>query len=560
MNVMEQLKIVVIGGVAAGPKAAARAKRCHPNAQVTIIEKGEWLSYGGCGLPYFLGATVKELKDLMATSWEAVRTPEFFKKAKDIDVLMGWEAVKIDRDNKRVEIKNVNTGETQELPYDKLVLATGAEPNTPPIEGVDAAGVFHLKNPRHTLDMKEYLLNNDITNAIVIGGGLIGIETSEAIANWGIDVTIIEMQDQVLPFLLDKELASAFAAYLEQEDLNIITGTKVQKIIKNQKGQVKGVETDKGIIEGEMVLISAGVRPNIALAEQAGLNVEKGIIVNEFLQTSDPDIYAGGDCVVCEHKVSEQKVYVPLGSTANKHGRIIGTNVTGGNEQFPGVLGTSIVKVFDWNAGRTGLSEAEAKQLGYDVVTAFVPGPDKAHFFPGKKLILTKLIADRETGKILGAQLIGPGDIARRLDIMVTAITFGATAHQVANLDLAYAPPFSPAMDNIINAANVIKNIIDGKAKNMGYKEFKSKLDDDNVIYIDLRTEEERKAKSLPAKNILHIPYEELRARSTEIPRDKEIIVFCILSTRAFEAQLILNHLGFKNVKFVDAGIQFWPL
>ncbi|MDK2823992.1 MAG: hypothetical protein PWQ67_318 [Clostridia bacterium] len=557
---MEQLKIVVIGGVAAGPKAAARAKRCHPNAQVTIIEKGEWLSYGGCGLPYFLGATVKELKDLMATSWEAVRTPEFFKKAKDIDVLMGWEAVKIDRDNKRVEIKNVNTGETQELPYDKLVLATGAEPNTPPIEGVDAAGVFHLKNPRHTLDMKEYLLNNDITNAIVIGGGLIGIETSEAIANWGIDVTIIEMQDQVLPFLLDKELASAFAAYLEQEDLNIITGTKVQKIIKNQKGQVKGVETDKGIIEGEMVLISAGVRPNIALAEQAGLNVEKGIIVNEFLQTSDPDIYAGGDCVVCEHKVSEQKVYVPLGSTANKHGRIIGTNVTGGNEQFPGVLGTSIVKVFDWNAGRTGLSEAEAKQLGYDVVTAFVPGPDKAHFFPGKKLILTKLIADRETGKILGAQLIGPGDIARRLDIMVTAITFGATAHQVANLDLAYAPPFSPAMDNIINAANVIKNIIDGKAKNMGYKEFKSKLDDDNVIYIDLRTEEERKAKSLPAKNILHIPYEELRARSTEIPRDKEIIVFCILSTRAFEAQLILNHLGFKNVKFVDAGIQFWPL
>lgn len=557
---MEQLKIVVIGGVAAGPKAAARAKRCHPNAQVTIIEKGEWLSYGGCGLPYFLGATVKELKDLMATSWEAIRTPEFFKKAKDIDVLIGWEAVKIDRDNKRVEIKNVNTGETQELPYDKLVLATGAEPNTPPIEGVDAAGVFHLKNPRHALDMKEYLLNNDITNAIVIGGGLIGIETSEAIANWGIDVTIIEMQDQVLPFLLDKELASAFTAYLEQEDLNIITGTKVQKIIKNQKGQVKGVETDKGIIEGEMVLISAGVRPNIALAEQAGLNVEKGIIVNEFLQTSDPDIYAGGDCVVCEHKVSEQKVYVPLGSTANKHGRIIGTNVTGGNEQFPGVLGTSIVKVFDWNAGRTGLSEAEAKQLGYDVVTAFVPGPDKAHFFPGKKLILTKLIADRETGKILGAQLIGPGDIARRLDIMVTAITFGATAHQVANLDLAYAPPFSPAMDNIINAANVIKNIIDGKAKNMGYKEFKSKLDDDNVIYIDLRTEEERKAKSLPAKNILHIPYEELRARSTEIPRDKEIIVFCILSTRAFEAQLILNHLGFKNVKFVDAGIQFWPL
>lgn len=557
---VEQLKIVVIGGVAAGPKAAARAKRCNPNAKVTLVEKGEWLSYGGCGLPYFLGATVKDLKDLMSTSWEAERSPEFFKDAKDIDVLMGWEAVSIDRSNKTVKLTNVKTQEAQELEYDKLVLATGADTLIPPIPGVDSLGVFQLKNPGHALAMKEYLMNNEISNAIIIGGGLIGIETAEAIANWGMDVTIVEMQEHILPSLLDKELAAALTDYLEKEDLNIQAGTTVKKILTDDEGRVKGVETDKGVIEGQMILVSVGVRPNVKLAQEAGLDVERGIIVNEYMETSDPDIYACGDCVVSQHMLSGKRAFVPLGSTANKQGRIVGTNITGGREKFPGILGTSIAKVFDWNVGRTGLSEKEANDLGYDVVTAFGPGPDKAHFFPGKKLMVIKLIADRKTGKMLGAQLIGPGDIARRLDVMVTALTFGATAHQVANLDLAYAPPFSPAMDTLINAANVMKNIIDGKAKNIGYFEFKEKLADDNVVYVDLRTAEERKAKDVPAKNLIHIPFEELRARNGEIPKDKEIIVFCILSTRAFEAQVILNHLGFENVSFVNAGIQFWPL
>jgi len=557
---MESLKIVVIGGVAAGPKAAARAKRCNPNAQVTLVEKGEWLSYGGCGLPYFLGAAVKEIKDLMSTSWEAVRTPQFFHKAKDIDVLLGWEAVNIDRENKKVTVIDVRTKETKELVFDKLVLATGAETLVPPIPGLEALGVFQLKNPGHALAMKEYLLNNEVANAIIIGGGLIGLETGEALANWGMEVTIVEMQNQIMPNLLDPELSLAFSTYLEQEDLNILTSTKVQKVLADENGQVKGVETEQGFIACQMVLVSAGVRPNVKLAQEAGLAVDKGIIVNEFMETSDSDIYACGDCVVCEHIASGKRVYVPLGSTANKQGRTVGTNITGGRESFPGIMGTSIVKMFDWNAGRTGLSEREAKELGYDVVTAFVPGPDKAHFFPGKKLFLVKLIADRKTGKLLGAQLIGPGDIARRLDVMVTAITLGATAHQVANLDLAYAPPFSPAMDTLINAANVVKNIMDGKAKNMSFREFKAKLSDENVVYIDLRTAEERKAKNIDARNQLHIPFEELRARSTEIPKDKEIVVFCILSTRAFEAQIILNHLGFSNVSFVDAGIQFWPL
>ena len=266
------------------------------------------------------------------------------------------------------------------------------------------------------------------------------------------------------------------------------------------------METDQGFIEGQMVLVSVGVRPNVKLAEAAGLEVERGIIVNQFMETSDPDIYACGDCVVSEHIISGKKAYVPLGSTANKQGRIVGTNITGGREAFPGILGTSIVKIFDWNVGRVGLSVKEAQRLGYEVAAAFVPGPDKAHFFPGKKLILIKLIADRKTGKMLGAQIIGPGDIARRLDVMVTALTFGATAHQVANLDLAYAPPFSPAMDTLINAANVLKNIIDGKAKNMDYFEFKSKLNDENVCYVDLRNSESG-SENVQLEHV-HIPFE----------------------------------------------------
>lgn len=556
---MDELKIVVIGGVACGPKAATRARRCNPKAKITLVEKGDWLSYGGCGLPYYLGSVVKELKDLMATSWEAVRTPAFFKYAKDIDVLLGWEAVKIDRDNKQVILKRTDNGESKVLPYDKLVLATGAEPWTPPIEGKELQGVFGLKTPQDAMDIKDFLLNNAVEKVIVVGAGLIGLEAGEAFANWGMEVTFVEMQDQVLPLLLDRDMAQVLEKYLTEEGLTVYTGTKVEKIV-GQDGKVQGVQTDKGFLEGQLVLIATGVRPSIKLAQEAGLVTERGIVVNEYLQTSDPDIYAGGDCVVCTQRISGEKVYVPLGSTANKQGRIIGTNITGGQEVFPGVLGTSIFKIFDWNVGRTGLSEKQARELGYEAVAAIVPGPDKAHFFPGKKLMMTKLIAEQKTGKILGAQLIGPGDIARRLDVVVTAISFGATAHDLANLDLAYAPPFSPAMDNIINVANAVKNIIDGKAKYIDFEEFKARLHDDQVVYLDLRTDEERKQKEIKAKNLLHIPFEQLRQRINEVPEDKEIFVFCILSTRAYEAALTLNQAGFEKARYIQGGIQFWPL
>ena len=556
---MSELKIVVIGGVACGPKAAAKAKRCNPDAQVTLIEKGEWISYGGCGLPYYLGATVKDLNDLMTTSWEAVRTPEFMKATKDIDTLLGWEATKINRAEKTVEVKEVKTGEIKVLPYDKLVIATGADNFKPPMEGINATGVFGMKTPKDAVDMQNYIKTEGVSDVVVIGAGLIGMECAEAFINWGLNTTVIEMQGSIFPQVLDAEMGAVFQNYLEGEDLNFMLNTAVEKILVDENDKVVGVQTNKGVVDAQMVLVAVGVRPCVQLAVDAGLEVDRGIVINDHCQTSDPDIYAGGDCVVTTNLVSGQRVYSPMGSTANRQGRVIGINITGGDATHEGVLQTAVCKMFDWSLGACGLSERVAKQLGYDTVTAIVPGPDITHFMPGKKLIMTRLVADRATGRILGVQIVGPGKVDKRIDTMAAAMTFGVTAKQLANIDLSYAPPLSSAMENLTNAANVLQNTIDGKAKSMRFEEFESKLDSDDVVFVDLRTAHERSQKMIPAKNQLHIPIEELRERANEVPKDKEVIVFCILSTRGFEGQLILNQAGYEDVKFVQGGIQFWP-
>jgi len=555
----EEMKVVVIGGVACGPKAAARTKRCNPNAQVTLIEKGEHISYGGCGLPYYVGSTVKELNDLMTTSWEAVRTPEFMKATKDIDVLLGWEATKINRAEKTVEVKDLANGEVRVLPYDKLVIATGADNFKPPIENIDAKGVFGMKTPGDAVAMQEYIKAEGVEQAVVIGAGLIGMETAEAYVNWGVDVTVIEMQDSIFPQMLDKEMACVFQKYLESEDMNFMLGTKVEAFEVDEDGKVCAVRTDKGTIDAQMVLVAAGVRPVVGLAVDAGLEVNRAIIVNEYCQTSDPDIYAGGDCVMVKNRISGELMFAPMGSTANKHGRIIGTNIAGGEEKFPGVVGTSVVKMFDWSAGKVGLGEKDCQRLGIEYVTCIVPGPDITHFMPGKKIIMTRLLAEKSTGKLLGVQIVGPGNLDKRIDTMVPALTLGVTAHDMANMDLAYAPPFSSAIDNLLVASNVMKNTLDGKAHSIRFFDVLEKLDSDDVVFVDLRTAHERAQKSFPAKNQIHIPIEELRERADEVPKDKEAILFCIFSTRGFEGQLMLEQAGHPNVKFIQGGIQLWP-
>lgn len=558
---MSELNVVVIGGVSAGPKAAARLKRLVPDAKVTLIERGHDISYGGCGLPYFIGSTVKQLSDLMTTSWDAVRTPEFMKATKDIDTLLGWEATKIDRENKIVEVKDVATGEEKKLPYDKVVIATGSKNFLPPIKNIDAEGVFGLKTPTDGLNIQNYL-KTGVGKAVVIGAGLIGMETAEAFANWGVDVTVIEMMDQIFPKLVDKDLAYVVQNYLESEDMNFMLSTAVKEIKVDDKGKVCGVVTDQGDVDCELVLVSAGVRSEVGLAVDAGLEVDRTIVVNDYMQTSDPDIYAGGDCVSCTHRITGKKIFAPMGSTANKHGRIIADNIaTDNTEKFPGVLGTSICKMFDWSIGKVGLTEADAQREGYDYVTCVVPGADITHFIPGKKTIMIKTVAEKGTRRILGVQAVGPGEVAKRIDTMAGALSVkpDLTAFDMANMDLAYAPPFSSAVDNLLVNGNVIGNELDGRAHSMNFWEAVKRFNDDKSLFVDLRSDSEFSKHPFECDNYYRIPIEELRARCNELPKDKDILLFCHLSTRGYEAQLILEREGFKNVYFIQGGIHFWP-
>ena len=558
---MSELNVVVIGGVSAGPKAAARLKRLVPDAKVTLIERGHDISYGGCGLPYFIGSTVKQLSDLMTTSWDAVRTPEFMKATKDIDTLLGWEATKIDRENKIVEVKDVATGEEKKLPYDKVVIATGSKNFLPPIKNIDAEGVFGLKTPTDGLNIQNYL-KTGVGKAVVIGAGLIGMETAEAFANWGVDVTVIEMMDQIFPKLVDKDLAYVVQNYLESEDMNFMLSTAVKEIKVDDEGKVCGVVTDQGDVDCELVLVSAGVRSEVGLAVDAGLEVDRTIVVNDYMQTSDPDIYAGGDCVSCTHRITGKKIFAPMGSTANKHGRIIADNIaTNNTEKFPGVLGTSICKMFDWSIGKVGLTEADAQREGYDYVTFVVPGADITHFIPGKKTIMIKTVAEKGTRRILGVQAVGPGEVAKRIDTMAGALSVkpDLTAFDMANMDLAYAPPFSSAVDNLLVNGNVIGNELDGRAHSMNFWEAVKRFNDDKSLFVDLRSDSEFSKHPFECDNYYRIPIEELRARCNELPKDKDILLFCHLSTRGYEAQLILEREGFKNVYFIQGGIHFWP-
>ena len=556
-------KIVVIGGVACGPKSASRARRLDPEAEITIVERGELLSYAGCGLPYFLSGEVKDSKELMETPVGVVRDTVFFKNAKGINVMNNTLAESIDRKKKVVSVVNVKSGEKADLPYDKLVLATGGVPFVPPIPGKDLNNVFTLCCIEDARAIDTIINKGDAKKAVIVGGGLIGLEVTEALIARGLDVTIVEMLDWILPQLFEFEMSTFLEKHLISKGVKLMTGTKVKEIKGDGAGNVTSIITDGGEVPADLVILAVGTKPNDKLGADAGLKVHEkgGLIVNEKMETSDSNIYSGGDCVVQKEIVGGKTVYVPLGSTANRHGRVIGTNLVGGKDTFKGICGAAIMKAFDFSAGKTGLSEADCQKAGIDCVTTLAISPDKAHFYPTAKPIGIKLVADRKTRKLLGAQVIGPGDASKRIDVVTTAISFGATVDDVANLDLAYAPPFSPAMDNITTAANIVRNKIDGFAKSLSPMEVKEKMDKgDDFVMLDVRMpiELEEQGK-MPWDNTIHIPLGKLRSEIDKVPKDKEIIAFCKISLRGYEAQKTLEGFGYKDVKFMDGGILLWP-
>lgn len=553
-------KIVIIGGVAAGTKTAARARRLAPEADITIIERDKYISYAGCGMPFYLSGQVREFDNLFTTSYGVVRNEDYFLSERGIKVMTGNEATAIDRANKRVEVKNLSTGERSFMEYDKLVIATGSDPLIPPIEGLNLKGVYRLNHPEDALSIKS-AVEEGVGEAVVIGAGLIGMEAVDALMKMKIFVTVVELRDQVLPGILDPDLAAPLALRLEESGVELKLGRKVLKV-EGEDGKVSAVVTDQGKLETDMVIVAVGVRPNVKLAREAGLEIGAtgAIAVNEYLETSDPNIYAVGDCVENIHLVSGRKVYIPLASTANRQGRVAGDNVTGGKTKFKGILGTAVMKVMGINVARTGLGEAQARDLGYDVITSLNPTFDATHYYPNHGKIFLKVIADAKTRRVLGAQGFGPGEVAKRIDVFAAGLTFGASLEDMADIDTGYAPPFNTPIDPVHHSVNIVRNKIEGIAVGITAAEVKEKFDrGDDFVFLDVRTEQQFKPKHIEDDRVKLVPLGELRKRVDEIPRDKEIVTSCVLGVRAYEALRILKGAGFTNVKFMEGSLEAWP-
>jgi NADPH-dependent 2,4-dienoyl-CoA reductase/sulfur reductase-like enzyme/rhodanese-related sulfurtransferase len=559
----ERRKIIVIGGSAAGPKAAAKARRIDNDAQVVILQKDGDLSMASCGYPYYVGGCFDDRNQLLCTPAGAVRNPMFYLNAKDIEARVNTEVTHIDRAGKTVSFKNLATGETGTMPYDKLIVATGAIPRMPPVPGVELDGITTLQSMKDADFLRAIRDEGRIKKAVVIGGGLIGIETCEALQLAGIEITVIELLPQLLTFL-DWELAKLVENHVRSNGANVITDNGIAAFL-GENGRLTGVKLQNGTeLPCELAVVAIGVRPNVALAKEAGLKIGDlgGIEVNECMQTSDPDIYAAGDCVETTNRITGKKVHAPYGDLANLQGRVAGENAASTNcVNFPGTIQTGICKVFDYAAGSTGLSEAAAGRLGMtDILTVVNASPDKPGFMEGK-LLVTKLTINSKTGRILGAQCIGPGNVAKQIAQWAMAIQGNLTLEDLINADLPYAPPFSLAIDHFIATAHIMQNKVKGRMKGITCKEVYEKVRaGEKPFIIDTRGPEEFEEMRLGIGETL-IPLGALRKRLGELPADKnrEIICYCKISLRGYEAALALTANGWKNVKVMEGGIMAWP-
>jgi NADPH-dependent 2,4-dienoyl-CoA reductase/sulfur reductase-like enzyme/rhodanese-related sulfurtransferase len=559
----DPVKIVIVGGVAAGPKAAARARRCDPQASITILEKGDYISYAACGLPYLISGEIPDIKHILASPVGVRRDAEYFRQVKDINFLTGREVMAIDRDRKVVEVRELATGQEETYPYDKLVLATGAVPVRPAVPGIDVENVFVIRQPRDGLAIMTALKDRKPDRAAIVGAGAIGLEVAEALVEWGVEVTVVETLDQVSPVLLDFEMGALLRRHLESQGVTVRPGARVTSFGSDEDGRLNRVYTDKGEFPAELAVVAVGVRPNVDLARRAGLAIGAAtgaIQVDRELRTSDPDIYAGGDCAENFHRLLQRPVSVSSGQLANLQARVIGTNLTGGHLVYQGMVGTVVAKVFDYTIGATGLTEAAARREGFDVVSALVPGLDHAHYMPDARFVGLKMVADKASRRVLGVQVVGPGDGAKRLDVAAAAITLGATVDDLTQFNLGYAPPYSVAIDLLVNAAQVVQNKLTGVAQAVSPLEVPNlAARGEDFMLLDVRTPKEFKQVRLKHPKAFALPLSRLRDKAPALPKDKLYIPYCQFSLRGYEAAKILEGLGFKRVKFMDGGVTHWP-
>ena len=556
-------RLVVVGGAAAGPKAAAKARRLDEGAEIILIQKDPELSMASCGYPYYVGGCFDERNQLLCTPTGVVRDPKFFFAAKRIVTRTQTEVTAIDREAHTLVVKDLQTGETETLEYDKLAICTGSNPMVPPVEGRNLEGITTLKSMQDADYLRRIRDEKKITKAVIIGGGLIGVETCEALRLAGIDITVVELLPQLLTFL-DWELAKLVENHIRSKGANVITDNGLASFL-GQDGKLTGVKLQNGTeLPCELAVVAIGVRPNVELAKQAGLEVGKlgGIVVDEHMQTSDPDIYAAGDCVEITHLITGKKAYAPLGDLANFEGRVAGENMaTGNGARFAGTIQTGICKVFDYAAGSTGLSERAAREAGYDdIETVINASPDKPGFMQGK-LLVSKMVVDRSDRRLLGVQCVGLGDVGRQIATAAVAISGRLTVDDLISLDLPYAPPFSLAVDHFVATSHIMQNKLSGAMKGVSCQEVHRRLGEPNPPFVlDTRGPDEYEAMRLGIGEAL-IPLGSLRDRLDELPEDcdRGIVCFCKISLRGYEAALILEANGYRNVTVMEGGVMAWP-
>jgi NADPH-dependent 2,4-dienoyl-CoA reductase/sulfur reductase-like enzyme/rhodanese-related sulfurtransferase len=533
-------KLVIIGGVAAGATAAARARRLDEHAEITIVERGPYVSYANCGLPYFISRDIEKRSKLL------LQTPEGFDARYGVRVLVNTEALAIDRSAKHVVVCGPE-GE-QKLPYDRLILAQGGNPVLPPIEGADAAHVFRLWTVPDMDRLHDHLETAKPTSAVVVGGGFIGLEMAEAFAKRGLKVTVVEMLPTVMA-TMDREFGVAIAGELARNGVEVITGAQVVRVHSDQIELADGRRIDAGV-----VLFSVGVRAELTLAKQAGLElgIAGGLVVDEYLRTSDLDIFAAGDMVEVKHRISSRILRVPLAGPANRQGRIAASNALGLEMTYVGALGTSVVKIFESTAAATGLTEKAAREAGLNVGVAVIHKEHHATYYPGAREMALKLVYDRKSACLLGAQAFGGEGVEKRIDVVATALAGKLTLDDLAELDLAYAPPYSSANDPLNLAAFVGQNDISGQSPIITAAAFKTELASGEPFVLDVRTLSEFEKGHV--KGAHHIPVDELRFELEQIPRDRRVLVYCRGGFRAHLALRILRGHGISNVANVTGG------
>jgi NADPH-dependent 2,4-dienoyl-CoA reductase/sulfur reductase-like enzyme/rhodanese-related sulfurtransferase len=546
-------KIVIVGGVAGGASAAAKARRTNESADITIFEKGPYVSFANCGLPYYIGEIITDRDDLL------LQTPERFWKRFRVRVNVLHEVLNIERTKKCVQVKNLVSGAVMSHPYDTLILAPGAGAIIPNIPGIHSKNIFSVKTVPDSDRIKSFLHDHLSQKALIVGGGFIGLETAEALAHRGLTVTIIEKAPYILP-PFDSDMARLVAHHIEEKGMNIITDDGIAGF--HQRGELaQEAELESGTrLPMDLAILSIGVRPELKLARDAGLEIGSsgGIAVNNRQQTSDPDIYAAGDAVETTHLVTGKRTRIPLAGPANKQGRVAGANAAGGDLQFHGALGTAIVESMGITAGKTGLTEHEACTHGLKYFVSVTHPLDHAGYYPGAEALHMKLVVEQETGKLLGAQIVGEQGVDKRIDVLATALHAKMKVQDLEQLDLAYAPQFNSAKGPVIMAGFVAANTLRGEVKTLTCVELQKKLETNNSLQLlDVRTPEEYQEAHLPHARL--VPLDELRDHLKELDPTKETVVYCRVGLRGYLAARILLQHSFTNVLNLTGGYLSFP-